>query len=99
MRHVLDTANKMKFDRLTILDSVDFLHDRVMPTAVVKRQKASIMLHPVCSLEKMKTSTKFLQLAKYFAAEVTVPKNAGCCGMAGDRGVFVSCAYRRCNGA
>ena len=63
-----------------------FLHDRVMPTAVVKQQKGSIMLHPVCSLEKMKTSAKFLQLAKHFASEVTVPKSAGCCGMAGDRG-------------
>ena len=34
----------------------------------------------------MKTEHKFIRLAKHFADEVTIPKNAGCCGMAGDRG-------------
>jgi D-lactate dehydrogenase len=58
----------------------------VMPAAVVKQKKNNIVLHPVCSLEKMKTGNKFLRLAKHFAAEVTVPEHAGCCGMAGDRG-------------
>ena len=86
LRPVLDEANKNKFDRLTILDSVDFLHEKVMPVAVVKQKKTNIVLHPVCSLEKMKTTGKFLQLAEHFAAGVTVPKYAGCCGMAGDRG-------------
>jgi D-lactate dehydrogenase len=68
------------------LDSVDFLHDMVMPTAAVKQKKNNIVLHAVCSLEKMKTGNKFIQLANYFANEVTVPRNTGCCGMAGDRG-------------
>lgn len=89
IRPSLNEANKQKFDRLTILDSVDFLHDKVMPAAVVKQQKSNIVLHTVCSLEKMKTSHKFINLAKHFAADVTVPKNTGCCGMAGDRGFLL----------
>jgi D-lactate dehydrogenase len=86
VRPVLDDENKQKFDRLMILDSVDFLHDKVMPVAMVKQRKGNIVLHPVCSLEKMKTGTKFTRLAKHFAEKVTVPQYAGCCGMAGDRG-------------
>jgi len=83
---VLNEANKNKFDRLRILDSVDFLHDMVLPLVNATKKKDSIVLHPVCSLEKMKTTGKFLNVARHFANEVTVPKNAGCCGMAGDRG-------------
>ena len=89
LRPSLNEANKQKFDQLTILDSVDFLHDNVMPAAVVKQQKNNIVLHSVCSLEKMKTSHKFINLAQHFAASVTVPKNTGCCGMAGDRGFLL----------
>ncbi|HLL43842.1 MAG TPA: FAD-binding and (Fe-S)-binding domain-containing protein, partial [Segetibacter sp.] len=86
IRPVLTDENKSKFDDLTILDSVDFLHDMVMPLALVKQKKRNVVLHPVCSLEKMKTENKFVRLAKHFADDVTVPKYAGCCGMAGDRG-------------
>lgn len=86
IRPVLENDNKSKFDQLTILDSVDFLHDMIMPFIDVKARKKDIVLHPVCSLEKMKTENKFLTLARHFADEVTMPINAGCCGMAGDRG-------------
>jgi D-lactate dehydrogenase len=86
LRPVLTEENKQKFDQLTILDSVDFLYDKVMLTANVKHKKNRIVLHPVCSLEKMNTTHKFIHLAKHFAVEVLVPKNTGCCGMAGDRG-------------
>jgi len=89
LRPSLNEANKQKYDQLTILDSVDFLHDMVMPAAVVKQQKSNIVLHSVCSLEKMKTSHKFINLAQHFAVGVTVPKNTGCCGMAGDRGFLL----------
>lgn len=86
IRPVLTDENKNKFDKLTVLDSVDFLHDMVMPVAEVKRKKSNIVLHPVCSLQKMKTENKFIRVAKHFADDVAVPKYAGCCGMAGDRG-------------
>ncbi|MDB5246112.1 MAG: FAD-binding oxidoreductase, partial [Segetibacter sp.] len=86
IRPVLSEENKERFDRLTIMDSVDFLHDEVMEMVTVKHRKNNIVLHPVCSLQKMKTQHKFVRLANHFADEVTVPKYAGCCGMAGDRG-------------
>lgn len=86
IRPILTEENKQKFDKLTILDSVDFLYDKVMSAAIVKHKKNRIVLHPVCSLEKMNTTGKFIQLARHFANDVIVPKNTGCCGMAGDRG-------------
>ncbi|HTF21659.1 MAG TPA: FAD-linked oxidase C-terminal domain-containing protein, partial [Chryseolinea sp.] len=82
----LDEERRGKYKALTILDSVEFLHDMVMPHLEAKRKEKSIVLHPVCSLKKMKTENQFIQLARHFAKEVTIPKNAGCCGMAGDRG-------------
>lgn len=86
IRPALQEEDKIRFDKLTILDSVDFLHSMVLPTATVKNRKKGIVLHPVCSLQKMKTEDKFLKVAVHFAESVTVPRNAGCCGMAGDRG-------------
>jgi len=86
LRPALHENNKNKFDRLKILDSVDFLHDMILPLVTASKKKGSIVLHPVCSLEKMKTENKLVTIAKHFAEEVTVPASAGCCGMAGDRG-------------
>ncbi|TDH21484.1 FAD-binding oxidoreductase [Segetibacter sp. 3557_3] len=86
LRGALDPENQQRFDRLTILDSVEFLYDMVIPFVDARFKKDSIVLHPVCSLEKMKTGKQFLKVANHFANEVTVPKYAGCCGMAGDRG-------------
>ncbi|MDB5060541.1 MAG: FAD-binding oxidoreductase [Mucilaginibacter sp.] len=86
MRGALTANNQVKFDKLKILDSVEFFHDHVKPNVTVKQKKGSITVHTVCSLEKMKAVNKFVTLAKHFAEEVNVPKHTGCCGMAGDRG-------------
>lgn len=86
LRPALDAENVARFDALLILDSVDFLHDHILPVARVVRKKKDIVLHPVCSLQKMKTENKFLRIAEAFSDRVVVPVRAGCCGMAGDRG-------------
>lgn len=85
-RPVMTDENKKRFDKLKIIDSVEFLHDYVLPrTGKVKKEK-SIALHPVCSLQTMHLETKFMNVARHFAEQVEWPMNAGCCGMAGDRG-------------
>ncbi|MES3019245.1 MAG: FAD-binding and (Fe-S)-binding domain-containing protein [Bacteroidota bacterium] len=85
-RPVLDELNKQRFDQLSIIDSIDYLHDHIMPAANVPDKKGSIVLHPVCSLQKMELERKFVAVANHFTEFVHVPVNAGCCGMAGDRG-------------
>ncbi len=83
---VLTVENKYKFNQMRILDSVNYIQQYIVPFIQVKQKKTSIVLHPVCSLQKMGLSDVFVNIAKVFAGEVKVPMHAGCCGMAGDRG-------------
>ena len=85
-RPVLDDLNKSRFDQLRILDSIDYLHDHVLPATPDTNKKGSVVLHPVCSLQKMGLERKFVAVANHFTEFVHVPVHAGCCGMAGDRG-------------
>lgn len=85
-RPVLNEVNKSRYDRLSILDSIDFLHDYVIPACGPLEKKGDIVLHPVCSLQKMGLERKFLAVASHFSNKAEVPIHAGCCGMAGDRG-------------
>jgi len=86
LRGMLTGDNLWKYDRLQFLDSVEFLHDMVMPASVVIDRKNRVVLHPVCSLEKMHTGAKLERLASHYAKDVVIPLQHGCCGMAGDRG-------------
>jgi D-lactate dehydrogenase len=83
---VLNPENKAKFKNLIFLDAVEFIHDMVLPKIEIHQLKDSVVLHTVCALEKLKIEDKFTRVAKHFAKDVIVPKNNGCCGMAGDRG-------------
>ncbi|WP_306597763.1 FAD-binding and (Fe-S)-binding domain-containing protein [Geothrix sp. 21YS21S-2] len=88
-RAYLTPENQAKFDKLTILDAVAFAHDVLLPKLQVKRKIGSAVLHPVCSLTKMALAPKLEGVAKACAEKVLVPKDAGCCGFAGDRGFMV----------
>ena len=89
LRPLLPPEQQQQFDQLRILDSVEFLYQMVLPKVQVKQKQGHIVLHPVCSVQKMGTQEQFLRIARAFAEEVTVPVNAGCCGMAGDRGFLI----------
>ncbi|MEJ8800749.1 FAD-binding and (Fe-S)-binding domain-containing protein [Pontibacter sp. H249] len=88
-RPVLTPENRQKFDVLKIIDSIDYVADFILPKATVLQKKKSVVVHPVCTVQKMGIETKFISIAKQLAQEVTVPMHAGCCGMAGDRGFLV----------
>ncbi len=85
-RPVLNDLNKQRFDRLSILDSIDYLHDYVIPACGPVKTKGTVVLHPVCSLQKMGLEHKFVSVASHFSEKAEVPIHSGCCGMAGDRG-------------
>src|SRR5690606_4869402 len=84
-RSVLTDENKGYFDQMTIMDSIDYLADHVVPRLKAVQKKDRIVLHPVCSLKTMGLEDKLFQLAQRFSEQVDVPLMAGCCGMAGDR--------------
>lgn len=75
-----------RLKKIEVLDSIEFIHKYVIPEAKVSIKKESVVLHPVCAVKKMKLEEKFAAIAQHFAHRVTVPLQAGCCGMAGDRG-------------
>lgn len=86
---VLNDDNKSKYHKLKIMDSIDFIHEFVMPNKPAVHLKSEVVLHAVCSLQKLKTHDKFVEIANNYAQKVIVPLNTGCCGMAGDRGFLV----------
>lgn len=86
-RPALSEENQARFDKMQIMDSIDYLHDYILPRAGVVKRKNHIALHPVCSAYKIAgLDDKFKKVAEFFSHKVTVPTFAGCCGMAGDRG-------------
>ncbi|WP_250317960.1 FAD-binding and (Fe-S)-binding domain-containing protein [Pedobacter sp. B4-66] len=86
-RNSLTAENKIRFDALKIIDSIEYIADYVIPKVKISKKKENIVLHPVCSIQKMDgVQQKFNSIANHFAEQVTQPLFAGCCGMAGDRG-------------
>jgi len=88
-REFLSTENQRRFDRLRILDSIEFVHDRLLPRLEVNHLENSVALHPVCSVVKMGITPKLEAIARKCSGEVFVPPNLGCCAFAGDRGFMV----------
>ena len=85
-RAYLTAENQAKFDKLKIIDSTAFAYEVLLPKLEVKRKLGSVVLHPVCSVTKMNLLPALEGVAKACADKVVVPRDAGCCGFAGDRG-------------
>ena len=85
-REFLSPENQRRFDGLIILDSIEFVHDRLLPRLNVSHPESSVALHPVCSAVKMGLASKLEAIARKCSGEVFVPASAGCCAFAGDRG-------------
>ena len=85
-RPYLSPRVQAKFDKLTIIDSIEFAHDWLMPRLRIRRKAHSVALHPVCSAIKMDLAAKLISIAKSCSDNVLVPRDAGCCAFAGDRG-------------
>jgi len=83
--HLTEVQQKM-FDKLKIYDSVEYAHDFLLPHLTIQRKVFSVALHPVCSVTKMGETDKLRELATACSNTVLVPRDAGCCGFAGDRG-------------
>jgi D-lactate dehydrogenase len=86
-RSSLTPENQLRFDRLRILDAVAFAADQLVPRLGAVRKAGSVALHPVCSLIKLGLAPKLEAVAKAAAETAFTPREAGCCGFAGDRGL------------
>ena len=73
-------------ERLVVQDSVEFLHDAVLPRLTPKPQAEPVLVHVNCGARKMGLDDKMAALAKACATTVVTPEGVGCCGFAGDKG-------------
>ncbi|PWH19350.1 MAG: FAD-binding oxidoreductase [Anaerolineae bacterium] len=85
----LDGVTLQRYRQLTLLDSVEFLHDTVLPRLDFKPLAERVVLHPNCSAQKLGLQDKLVAIAKRCVESVTVPLDLGCCGFAGDRGFLL----------
>ena len=85
-RPVLTPENQARFDKLALVDSIEFAHDVLLPKLSVNSKVNRVALHPVCSVTKMGITAKLENIAKACSQEVFIPADAGCCAFAGDRG-------------
>jgi D-lactate dehydrogenase len=72
--------------RLDVRDSIEFVHDTVLPRVTLERQANAVAIHPVCSVRKMGTVDKLTGIAARCSAEVVCVDEVTCCGFAGDKG-------------
>lgn len=73
-------------DRLSIFDSVDFLHDKVLPKLNITPRTEPVALHITCSASQLGQADKLKQLLKACSNNVVIPEGISCCGVAGDKG-------------
>lgn len=73
-------------ERLRVEDSIEFIHERVLPAVTLEPSRGPVALHPVCSVRKMGTVDKLLEIAQACSHEVVTVDEVLCCGFAGEKG-------------
>ncbi|SCK56792.1 FAD-binding and (Fe-S)-binding domain-containing protein [Streptomyces sp. WMMB 322] len=84
----LSPANRSLHERLTVIDSVAWAAQELLPRLTVERRQESAVLHPACSTQHLGGVEQLRTVAEACAEEVVVPVDARCCGFAGDRGML-----------
>jgi D-lactate dehydrogenase len=75
---------------MRVLDFPSFWASDVLPTLADPPRRAGVaVLHPTCTLVRMRGLGDLMRVARAHSAEVVVPAGAECCGFAGDRGFLV----------
>ena len=72
--------------RLKIYDSVDFLHDQVLPKLTITPLTEPLALHVTCSASQLGQAEKLQRLLSACSNNVVIPQGISCCGFAGDKG-------------
>ena len=77
------------WQQLTILDSIEFVQDVLLPRLTVRPLLDEVILHPNCAARKLGLTEKMHAIASRCAALAVVPQNLECCAFAGDRGLLL----------
>jgi D-lactate dehydrogenase len=84
----LSPADRARWDKLTLLDPIEYAHDILLPRLELQPLPGRVILHPNCAGRKLGLQDKLLAVARRCAAEAVIPQNLDCCGFAGDRGLL-----------
>ncbi|MEV7371840.1 FAD-binding and (Fe-S)-binding domain-containing protein [Streptomyces sp. NPDC090301] len=84
----LTEDNRALHAELTVVDSLVWAADELLPRLDVRRRVGSAVVHPTCSMRHLGDEDRLTELAGACAEEVVVPTDAGCCAFAGDRGML-----------
>ncbi|MFF1654601.1 FAD-binding and (Fe-S)-binding domain-containing protein [Streptomyces sp. NPDC058255] len=84
----LSADNRALHAELTVVDSLVWAADELLPHLTVRRTVPSAVLHPTCSMRHLGDEAQLRAVAEACADEVVVPDDAGCCAFAGDRGML-----------
>jgi D-lactate dehydrogenase len=84
----LSDAERERFAQIEVLDSISWVHDRLLPMLPIARKAQSAAVHPNCAVSQLGLAGKLEAIAAALAERALVPAAAGCCGMAGDRGLL-----------
>ncbi|MGX2992862.1 FAD-binding and (Fe-S)-binding domain-containing protein [Streptomyces sp. JNUCC 64] len=84
----LTPGNRELHRELTVVDSVVWAAEELLPRLTVHRTIGSAVLHPTCSMRHLGDEEQLRTVAEACADEVVVPEDAGCCAFAGDRGML-----------
>ncbi|MFG3531820.1 FAD-binding and (Fe-S)-binding domain-containing protein [Streptomyces sp. NPDC047917] len=84
----LTDDNRELHRELTIVDSLVWAAEELLPELTVLRKTGSAVLHPTCSMQHLDDVEQLRTVAEACAEEVVIPDDAGCCAFAGDRGML-----------
>ncbi|MEU7034455.1 FAD-binding and (Fe-S)-binding domain-containing protein [Streptomyces sp. NPDC046237] len=84
----LTDDNRELHAELTVVDSLVWAADELLPRLDVRRTVGSAVVHPTCSMRHLGDEEQLTALARACAEDVVVPADAGCCAFAGDRGML-----------
>lgn len=84
----LTPENSARHKAMTILDSIQWARDALLPSLEVKTKVQSAVIHSTCAGQHLGLTPLLAEVAGAVADEVTVPVYGTCCGFAGDRGML-----------
>lgn len=76
------------FAKIRFIDALQFAAEELLPRLTVSERLPSLVVHPTCSVTHLGVQPHLEALGKAIAVELTVPRQWGCCGYAGDRGML-----------
>ncbi|MFJ8667466.1 FAD-binding and (Fe-S)-binding domain-containing protein [Streptomyces sp. NPDC093600] len=84
----LTDDNRELHAELTVVDSLVWAADELLPRLDVRRRLGSAVVHPTCSMLHLGDEDRLTALAAACAVDVVVPDDVACCAFAGDRGML-----------